>query len=125
MVTHAYKKVFLPNQEEQGPFVSVSEIKPISSSDDAAADPRSTVRRFKILDATEAAAIMRMDARTLIRWARLGYVPAHPLGEGKRRLWRFIEDEILDWFEKRSQVQKRPPARSIDSAIRAPARKSA
>jgi predicted site-specific integrase-resolvase len=77
------------------------------------------------LDATEAAAIMRMDARTLIRWARLGYVPAHPLGEGKRRLWRFIEDEILDWFEKRSQVQKRPPARSIDSAIRAPARKSA
>ena len=125
MVIHANTKEILPIQDEQGPFVSVSEIKPMSSSNDAAAEPRSAVRRFKILDATEAAAIMRMDARTLIRWARLGYVPAHPLGEGKRRLWRFIEDEILDWFEKRSQVQKRPPARSIDSAIRAPARKSA
>jgi hypothetical protein len=86
---------------------------------------RGQVRNIKILDAAEAAAIMRMDSRTLIRWARLGYVPAHPLGEGKRRLWRFIEDEILDWFEKRTQVQKRAPARSIDSAIRAPARRSA
>ena len=105
--------------------MSVSEIKPMSLPNDPPIDPRSPGRRFKILDATEAAAIMRMDARTLIRWARLGYVPAHPLGEGKRRLWRFIEDEILDWVEKRSQVQKRPPARSIDSAIRAPARKSA
>ncbi len=87
-------------------------------------EPRQ-VRKIKILDATEAASIMRMDSRTLIRWARLGYVPAHPLGEGKRRLWRFIEDEILDWFEKRTQVQKRAPARSIESAIRAPARRSA
>lgn len=68
---------------------------------------------------------MRMDSRTLILWARLGYVPAHPLGEGKRRLWRFIEDEILDWFEQRSQVQKRSPARSLDSAISARARRSA
>jgi hypothetical protein len=82
-------------------------------------------RRIKILDASEAASIMRMDSRTLIRWARLGYVPAHPLGEGKRRLWRFIEDEILDWFEQRSQVQKRPPARSMEAAIGARARRTA
>jgi hypothetical protein len=38
------------------------------------------------LDAREAAAILRMDSRTLIRWARLGQVPAHPLSEGKRKL---------------------------------------
>lgn len=82
-------------------------------------------RRIKILDANEAAAILRMDSRTLICWARLGHIPAHPLGEGKRRLWRFIEQEILDWFEQRTQVQKRPPARSIDSAIGARARRSA
>jgi len=105
--------------------MSVSEINPINPVNDPSTDPRPAVRRIKILDATEAAAIMRMDSRTLIRWARLGYVPAHPLGEGKRRLWRFIEEEILDWFENRSQVQKRPPARSIDSAIGARARRSA
>ncbi len=43
----------------------------------------SNSRRMKILDASEAAAILRMDSRTLICWARLGHVPAHPLGEGK------------------------------------------
>ena len=105
--------------------MNISEIELIQPANDPNAEPRKAGRRFKILDATEAAALMRMDSRTLIRWARLGYVPAHPLGEGKRRLWRFIEDEILEWFEQRSQVQKRPPARSIDTAIRAPARKSA
>ena len=105
--------------------MSIPEIKPMSSSNDSAAEPRDAARRYKILDATEAAAIMRMDSRTLIRWARLGYVPAHPLGEGKRRLWRFIEEEILEWFQERSQVEKRPPARSIDTAIGARARRSA
>ncbi len=38
----------------------------------------------RLLDAQEAAQILRMDRRTLVYWARLGYVPAHPLGEGKR-----------------------------------------
>ena len=80
---------------------------------------------LRILDATEAAALIRMDSRTLIRWARLGHVPAHPLGEGKRRLWRFIEAELLEWFVQRSTVQRRPPARSIDTAIGAHARRTA
>jgi predicted site-specific integrase-resolvase len=38
------------------------------------------------LDAIEAARVVGMDSRTLVRWARRGYVPAHPLGEGKRRI---------------------------------------
>lgn len=80
---------------------------------------------MRILDAAEAAALIRMDSRTLVRWARLGYVPAHPLGEGKRRLWRFIEAELLEWFVQRSTVQRRPPARSIDTAIGAHARRTA
>jgi hypothetical protein len=52
------------------------------------------------LDATEAARILRMNSRTLVRWARCGYVPAHPLGEGKRRIWRFFESELLQWVEQ-------------------------
>ena len=79
----------------------------------------------KILDAAEAAAIIRMDSRTLVRWARLGYVPAHPMGEGKKKLWRFLEHELLDWLVDRSPVLKRPPARSMDAAIDARARRSA
>lgn len=87
--------------------------------------PQTGTSNIRILDAIEAAALIRMDSRTLIRWARLGYVPAHPLGEGKRRLWRFIEAELLEWFTNRSLVQKRPPARSIETAIGARARRTA
>lgn len=30
-----------------------------------------------------------INPRTLVRWAREGQVPAYPIGEGRRRLWRF------------------------------------
>jgi hypothetical protein len=53
----------------------------------------------KLLTPVEAALLLNMDHRTLIRWARAGYVPAHPLGEGRRRMWRFFEDELLLWIE--------------------------
>jgi predicted site-specific integrase-resolvase len=79
----------------------------------------------RLLNAEEAAQILRMETRTLIRWARLGYVPAHPLGEGKRKLWRFLERELLDWVEARESDKKRPPASTIDAAISAHARRTA
>ena len=80
--------------------------------------------KIRVLDAVEAATLIKMDSRTLVRWACLGYVPAHPLGEGKRQLWRFIEHELLEWFEKRT-FQRKPPVRSIETAIGARARRSA
>lgn len=55
-----------------------------------------------LLTAVEAALLIHTDHRTLIRWARVGYVPAHPLGEGRRRLWRFFEDELLVWIGSQS-----------------------
>ena len=78
-----------------------------------------------LLDAQEAAQILRMDKRTLVRWARIGYVPAHPLGEGKRKLWRFREHELLAWVEARETDKKRPPASTINIAINAHARRTA
>ena len=72
----------------------------------------------RLLNAEEAAQILRMETRTLIRWARLGYVPAHPLGEGKRKLWRFLEHELLAWVEARESDKKRPPASTIEVAIK-------
>jgi hypothetical protein len=56
----------------------------------------------RLLTAVEAAVVLHMDHRTLIRWARAGYVPAHPLGEGRRRMWRFFEHELLTWVESQS-----------------------
>jgi len=58
------------------------------------------LQRDAPLDSIEAAKILRMNSRTLVRWARCGYVPAHPLGEGRRRIWRFFESELLEWVER-------------------------
>jgi predicted site-specific integrase-resolvase len=64
------------------------------------------------LDAKEAARVLKMDSRTLVCWARRGYVPAHPLGEGKRRIWRFFESELLEWVENQENAYARKPPRS-------------
>jgi hypothetical protein len=39
-----------------------------------------------------------MDVKTITRWARQGYLPAHPLGEGKRKFWRFLQGELAEWL---------------------------
>ena len=77
------------------------------------------------LNADEAAQVLRMDSRTLVRWARLGQVPAHPLGEGKRRLWRFIESELIHWLEQRGTPLRKPATSNIETAIGAHARRTA
>jgi predicted site-specific integrase-resolvase len=78
-----------------------------------------------LLDADEAAQVLKMDSKTLVRWARLGYVPAHPMGEGKRKLWRFLEHELLEWLEAQKPDKKKPMASTIEIAISAHARRSA
>jgi Helix-turn-helix domain len=76
------------------------------------------------LDAVEAAKIVRMNSRTLVRWARSGYVPAHPLGEGKRRIWRFFESELLEWVERQKNgCIQGPEHGTIPIAIGAHAKK--
>jgi excisionase family DNA binding protein len=52
----------------------------------------------------QAAAFLGLDDKTVGRWARKGYLPAHPMGEGKRRFWRFFEDELLAWLLNQSDV---------------------
>lgn len=78
-----------------------------------------------LLDAREAAQVLRMDSRTLVRWARLGQVPAHPMGEGKRKLWRFLEHELVEWLQARKPEEKFPVASTMKVAISAHARRSA
>jgi predicted DNA-binding transcriptional regulator AlpA len=78
-----------------------------------------------LLDAREAAAILRMDSRTLVRWARLGQVPSHPMGEGRRKLWRFLEHELIEWLQARKAAEKIPVAGTMKEAISAHARRSA
>jgi excisionase family DNA binding protein len=49
-----------------------------------------------------AAEYLGLDEKTITRWARCGYLPAHPLGEGKRKFWRFLEPELEEWLAAKS-----------------------
>jgi len=54
------------------------------------------------LTPTAAAAYLGLDSKTVTRWARQGYLPGHPLGEGKRKFWRFLETELSEWLAAKS-----------------------
>lgn len=61
----------------------------------------------RLLTPQEAAALIKIKPRTLISWARKQWVPAHPLGEGRRHLWMFFEEELLAWVAARRNGGKR------------------
>jgi excisionase family DNA binding protein len=50
----------------------------------------------------EAGEFLGFDVKTITRWARQGYLPAHPLGEGKKKYWRFFESELREWLASKS-----------------------
>jgi len=46
-----------------------------------------------------------LNDRTVTRWAREGYLPSYPIGEGKRRLWRFLASDLEQWMLARRTGQ--------------------
>jgi excisionase family DNA binding protein len=58
------------------------------------------------MDPREAAAYLHLDVKTITRWSRQGYIPAHPLGEGKRKFWRFFGHELEAWLNGQSNGAK-------------------
>lgn len=55
----------------------------------------------RLLDAEEAAALLKVHPKTLQRMARQGKLPAHPFGDGQRKRWRFLLTELDDWMRSR------------------------
>jgi hypothetical protein len=46
------------------------------------------------VDAVQAGEFLRLRPRRVLELARRGVLPAHPLGEGQRRVWRFRLSEL-------------------------------
>lgn len=46
------------------------------------------------LTATEAALYLKVKPRTVLKWAKTGEIPAHPLSGSKRVTWRFLKSEL-------------------------------
>jgi hypothetical protein len=79
----------------------------------------------RFLDPEQAAAFLGgLNSRTVTRWAREGYLPAYPIGEGKRRLWRFLESDLEIWMLSRRTGQSpsdvEAARRTLGSAADAP-----
>jgi len=60
------------------------------------------------VDAAVAAKFLSINRRTLMKMAREGHLPAHPLGDGARRLWRFLLSELDEWLRSRINSARRP-----------------
>ena len=79
------------------------------------ADANAPIRRLGasefpeyFVDATEAAKFLGLNHRTLMKMAREGSVPAHPIGDGARKLWRFLLSELDEWLRARINSACRP-----------------
>ena len=64
------------------------------------APERAPSERF--VDANSAAPVLGVNPKTLQRWSRQGIVPAHPIGEGRRKYWRYLISELEAWLRERT-----------------------
>ena len=75
---------------------------PLKPRRSAPAPDRADVGPFRSsrpMDPIEAAEYLRLNKRIVTAWARKGYIPAHPIGEGSRKFWRFFEYELEAWLK--------------------------
>ena len=76
--------------------------------------PPSPLGRENYVDQYVAARFLCIEPITVLRKAREGRIPGHPMGTGPRRIWRFLLSELDEWL--RSQVALKPP--SVSSSRR-------
>lgn len=60
---------------------------------------KNTLNDFEpFVDAVVAGGYLGLHPETVRRKARKGILPGHPLGEGKRKKWRFLLSELAVWL---------------------------
>jgi len=61
------------------------------------------------IDAKQASELLHLSSKTLLRFARQGVIPAHPLTGTTRRQWRFLESELYAWAQQRVNLVTSDP----------------
>jgi excisionase family DNA binding protein len=74
------------------------------------ATPNREIEPF--VDAGTAAEFLMITRRRLLEMARAGEIPAHAIGEGARKIWRFRLSELAE-----ALVAKKPTADAHKSGI--------
>lgn len=49
------------------------------------------------VDAAIASTFLSITRKYLLKLSRLGVIPAHPIGEGSRKQWRYRLSELEEW----------------------------
>lgn len=88
-------------RQRVGPFSSRICPCPPSADEDTSGFPNKLVAQSSALstlepfvDATRASEFLSLRHRHLLELARKGAIPSHPLGNGRRRVWRFRLSEL-------------------------------
>ena len=51
------------------------------------------------IEAGRAASYLSISRKTLLSKARSGRLPAHPVGDGRKKMWRFRISELDRWMQ--------------------------
>jgi hypothetical protein len=65
------------------------------------------------VDSTAAGQFLGLHPVTVMRLAREGHLPGHPVRNAKRRPWRFLLSELSKWLARQTGADK--PAEDHDS----------
>ena len=68
-----------------------------------------TISTEPFINAKQASGLLHLSAKTLLRFARQGIVPAHPLTGKTRKQWRFLESELYAWAHERVNLVTSDP----------------
>jgi hypothetical protein len=56
----------------------------------------------QFVDGQRAADFLGLPRKTLLNLARRGTVPAYPIGDGARHIWRFRLSELSSWVQSKT-----------------------
>lgn len=71
-----------------------------------------TVKGLQV-DPDKAAEYLSLSRKHVLKLARLGILPAHPLGHGQRKTWRFLLSELREWMLSNGSSPKTSNSRTI------------
>ena len=69
------------------------------------------------LTATEAAQYLKVQPRTILKWAKQGTIPAHALSGCKRVTWRFLKSELDNVLRTGRAMLAPPSAAGLEGPI--------
>lgn len=64
----------------------------------------SPMEQEPFVDAQRAASFLAMPRKTLLAKSRSGHLPAHPIGQGPRKIWRFRLSELSRWLDQKTVI---------------------